>query len=118
NDFESPDRIWMNDGKGRFRALGTDAVRHTSLFSMGIDVADVNRDGFDDFFVADMLSRTHADRHLQTGTVPPYHHGPGEEALRPQYSHNTLFLGRPDRTWAELAWFTGLAASDWSWAPV
>src|SRR6185436_256597 len=45
SDNMSPDRIWMNDGHGRFRALETFALRHTSLSSMGVDFADINRDG-------------------------------------------------------------------------
>src|SRR5437016_5598482 len=60
NDFASEDRIWINDGKGKFRAIPRLALRQTSLFSMGIDFADVNRDGQDDFIVLDMLSRSHS----------------------------------------------------------
>ncbi|HXJ71460.1 MAG TPA: VCBS repeat-containing protein, partial [Candidatus Dormibacteraeota bacterium] len=48
NDFASPDRIWINLGHGKFQALAGTAWRHTSMFSMGVDVADVNRDGWDD----------------------------------------------------------------------
>src|SRR5262249_34405720 len=42
NDLFPPDRIWMNDGRGRFHALSNLAVRNTSRFSMGIDFADIN----------------------------------------------------------------------------
>lgn len=118
NDFESPDRIWINDGKGKFRALSTRSVRHTSMFSMGVDFADVNRDGNVDFFVADMLSRSHQSRQVQTGEVPPYMHRPGEIENRPSYSHNTLFLNRGDSSFAEIAWFARVEASEWSWSPV
>src|SRR6266850_1231529 len=31
NDFATPDRFWMNDGKGRFRAASSFAIRQTSL---------------------------------------------------------------------------------------
>lgn len=65
NDFQSPDRLWINDGKGNFKAIATRAVRQTSLFSMGMDGADIDRDGFVDFFVADMLSRDLRRRHVQ-----------------------------------------------------
>src|SRR5205807_5952118 len=47
NDFWSPDRIWINDGRGKFRALSGRALTKTSSFSMGVDFADVNRDGLD-----------------------------------------------------------------------
>src|SRR3546814_10576724 len=57
SDNLSPDRVWINDGRGRFRALPTLALRHTSLASMGVDFADINRDGLDDIFVADMMAR-------------------------------------------------------------
>src|SRR5437870_6240165 len=62
NDFASEDRIWINDGKGKFRAMNRLALRQTSMFSMGIDFADLNRDGRDEFIVLDMLSRSHAKR--------------------------------------------------------
>ncbi|MBM3846744.1 MAG: hypothetical protein FJ405_10740, partial [Verrucomicrobia bacterium] len=118
NDFESPDRIWWNNGSGVFQAAPLDAIRHTSMFSMGIDVADLNRDGHDDFFVVDMLGRTHRNRHVQIGGVPPYEipAGGGEERL--QYANNTLFFSRGDGTFSETAWANGLEASDWSWTPV
>ena len=62
NDFDSPDRIWMNNGRGGFRSIPRIALRNTSKFSMGVDVADVNRDGLDDILVLDMQSRSHVTR--------------------------------------------------------
>lgn len=116
NDFESPDRIWLNDGKGNFRAMSTLGVRHTCRFSMGIDFADVNRDGYDDFFVADMLSRDHRMRQTRDG-IPPYVHGVGEWRSRTQYSQNMLYVNRGDGTYAETAWLSGVQASEWTWMP-
>src|SRR5438309_1826827 len=72
NDFWSPDRIWINDGRGKFRALPSLALRNTSTFSMAVDVGDLNRDGLDDIFVADMLSRRHPRRMLQLAATDPY----------------------------------------------
>jgi hypothetical protein len=118
NDFQSEDRVWINDGKGHFRAIPHTTLRHTSLFSMGVDFADLDRDGRDDFFVADMLSRDHSRRQVQLADrkviqLP----GPGG-AGRPQYSQNTLFWNRGDGTYAEIAAFSGVEASEWSWCPL
>ena len=116
NDFQSPDRIWINDGKGHFRALAPEAIRSTSHFSMGVDFADINRDGFDDFFVSDMLRRSHRSRMTQiSATNPPAEHV-GQDIDRHQIRRNTLHLGRGDGTYAEIANFAGVGASDWSWA--
>src|SRR2546426_732273 len=117
NDNDSPDRIWINDGGGRFRAIARLAVRQTSLSSMGVDFADLNRDGFDEFMVVDMLSREHGVRHQQLADRHPLH-SVGEIENRPQSGRNTLFLNRGDGTYAEIAQFSGLEASDWSWLPV
>ena len=57
NDFWTPDRFWLNDGKGHFQACHPLALRHTSASSMGVDFADVDRDGQVDFCVTDMLAR-------------------------------------------------------------
>jgi hypothetical protein len=117
NDFESPDRIWINDRHGRFRAAPRLALRQTSIFSMGIDFADLDRDGHDEFFVSDMLSRDHARRMIETGEVQPTFLPIGAIDDRPQYSHNTLFHNRGDGTFAELAQFAGVEASEWTWSP-
>lgn len=113
NDFESPDRVWLNDGKGTFRALPTAALRHTAMYSMAVDFADIDRDGWDDFFVADMLSRNLAGRKLRPGVLP----GLGRAIeLRPQYSQNMLFLNRGNGTYAEIGELAGVEASDWTWS--
>jgi len=117
NDFQSPDRIWMNNGKGQFRALPPMAIRQTSLFSMGIDVADVNRDGHFDIFVLDMLSRDHRRRMTQRADMGGgnIEQGPWD---RLQSGRNTLQLARGDGTYAEVAQFAGVEASEWSWTPI
>ncbi|MGZ8898783.1 MAG: VCBS repeat-containing protein, partial [Limisphaerales bacterium] len=116
NDFESLDRIWLNDGRGTFQSMPELSVRRTCRFSMGIDFADVNRDGHDDFFVADMLSRHSTMRHTRDG-IPPYVHAAGDWRSRPQYSQNMLYVNRGDGTYAETAWFSGVQASEWTWSP-
>ena len=114
NDFDSPDRVWMNDGKGNFRTMEALAMRHGCRFSMGVDFADVNRDGGDDFFVADMLSREQRMRQTRDG-IPEYVHRAGEWLDRPQYAQNMLYVNRGDGTYAEVGAFSGVEASEWSW---
>ena len=117
SDNMSPDRIWMNNGRGQFHALDTFALRHTSLSSMGVDFADINRDGFDDIFVADMMAREHGLRQRLLGARHPLV-APGLMSFRMQYMRNMLFLNRGDGTYAEIAQLSGVEASDWSWSPV
>jgi enediyne biosynthesis protein E4 len=118
NDFQGPDRIWINDGRGRFRELDPLALRSTPVFSMGVSFADINHDGLDDFLVVDMLSRFHDLRMRQMGLTNTPPHTPGLIDDRPQIRRNTLFLNRGDGTYAEIANYAGLDASDWSWNPV
>jgi hypothetical protein len=118
NDFESPDRIWINDGHGRFRAMAKLAIRNVSAASMGIDFSDVDRDGDADFFLAEMLSREHQRRKTQMGLMSTTPISIGEIDNRPQYMRNTLFINRGDNTYAEIAQYAGLQASEWSWSPI
>src|SRR5262245_27328914 len=117
NDFQSPDRIWINDGHGNFRAIARPAIRQTSLFSMGVDFADIDRDGYDDIFVADMLSREHVRRQVQVMDAMAFAQVRNTADDRPQFSRNTLFHNRGNWTYAEIAQFAGLDSSDWSWCP-
>ena len=118
NDLYTPDRIWVNDGTGRFRALDNRSLRNTSTFSMGVDFADLERDGDVDFFVVDMLSRSHLDRQIQVSQSRPRVSPVGLIRNRLQISRNTLQVNRGDNTFAETAYFCGLEASEWSWGPI
>ena len=116
NDFQSEDRFWINQGAGKFRLLPRLAQRKSSLFSMAVDFADVNRDGHDDFLVVDMLSRSHAQRMRDLPDATPPIPVIGQIDNRPQYSLNTFFVNRGDDTYAEMAQLSGLEASEWSWS--
>jgi hypothetical protein len=118
NDFWTPDRLWLNDGKGRFRAAPRLALRNTCASSMGIDFADLDRDGDLDAIVLDMLSRDPRLRKRQKLAQPPMPSPIGAIEDRPQFMRNTLLVNRGDDTFAELAHYAGVAASEWSWSPV
>ncbi len=118
NDFWTPDRLWMNDGAGRFRLAPELSLRHTSGSSMGVDLADLNADGLPEIFVVDMLSRLPSWRKRQLAAQPARADPPGLVANRPQILRNTLFQARGDGTYAEIAERAGLAAAEWAWQPV
>ncbi|HXJ56708.1 MAG TPA: VCBS repeat-containing protein [Verrucomicrobiae bacterium] len=118
NDFwHSRDRLWINDGRGRFRAAAPTAWRDMPASSMAIDVADINRDGYDDFLVVEMLSADHRRRQRQRANVPKveWNRPIANPQYQPEVSRNTLHLARGDGTFAEIAYLAGLAATDWSW---
>ncbi|MFV1987941.1 MAG: CRTAC1 family protein [Gemmatimonadota bacterium] len=115
NDINSPDHIWINDGEGGFRLIDRLSVRKTSAASMAVDVADVDRDGRPDIFVAEMLSPVLRERMTQVPEVDPDPARPGEIDVRPQVKRNTLQMGSPDGSFSETAFQAGVAASGWTW---
>jgi enediyne biosynthesis protein E4 len=118
NDFQTVDRIWINDGTGHFRLLPKLAMRNQSFASMGVDFADIDRDGRLDFLVVEMLSREHSRRMRQMSGMQPSFPIPGFFENRPEVARNTLFWNRGDGTYAEIANFCRVEASEWSWQPV
>lgn len=116
NDFEDPDQLWLNDGRGNFRLAPWYAMRSSSNSTMSVDVGDIDRDGRPDLLQVDMLSRD--TRRLKT-QIPTHSHPakrPGQGNDRVQMQRNTLQLNRGDGTFAEIARFAGAGASGWSWA--
>ena len=116
NDFEDPDLLWLNDGRGYFRLAPKLTLRNTSNSSMAVDFADVDRDGRTDIFVADMLSRDTRKLKTQSPTHTAIPKLPGDIENRPQRQRNTLFINRGDDTFAEVASLAGVEASGWSWS--
>ncbi|MDC0325423.1 VCBS repeat-containing protein [bacterium] len=119
NDFQTPDRLWINQGSGKFRAISREAIKVSSYSSMGVDFGDLNRDGNDDFMVVDMLSRTHRLRMTQhVESAPPIQTTGELNWDRPQLSRNTVYVNEGDASFTEVAQYAGLSATEWSWSPV
>jgi hypothetical protein len=118
NDFQTPDRAWLNDGQGHFRAMPRLALRNMSYASMGADFADIDRDGRLDFLTLDMFSREHARRLRQASSMPLMSRSIGAIDDREAVPRNALYWNRGDGTYAEIAWLSGVEASDWSWSPI
>lgn len=116
--FYSVDKFWINQGGGVFKLADYRTIRNSSMSSMSVDCADINLDGYDDFFVADMLSVRMDRRHTQRANslridllLPA-----SNKIYQPEFGRNTLQLNRGDGTYAEVAYYAGLAASEWTWS--
>lgn len=116
NDFFERDYLYINQHDGSFEERLTDYMTHVSAFSMGADMADINNDGYPDLFVTDMLPDD--DYRLKTSTSFDDYKTFDLKLQRGffyQYMQNTLQLNTRNNSFAEVAYYGGVAASDWSW---
>ena len=115
NDFKVPDQLYRNNGDGTFTDVIRIAFPHTTWFSMGSDVGDVNNDGRLDLLVSDMAGTTHYRSKVTMGEMN-VHREFLKTAEPRQYMRNALLLNTGTRRFQEAAYMAGLAKSDWSWA--
>ena len=116
NDLDGADYFYYATGGG-FKNAVPDLKRMTPAFSMGVDVADVNNDGLSDFIVVDMLNHSLPERKMQIphDSSP---HAPGDSSAVSEYRRNMLFLRNGAGAFDEIAHYSGLESSDWSWSPL
>lgn len=119
NDFHENDYLYINQRNGTFKEMGEQELMHTSQFSMGVDVADVNNDGWPEIISMDMLPE---DPYILKRSL-------GEDAYdifnykisvgySHQYTRNNLQYNRRNGLFSETGLYSGVAATDWSWAPL
>ncbi|MEM6800073.1 MAG: VCBS repeat-containing protein, partial [Bacteroidota bacterium] len=119
NDFIKPDNLYINQKDGSFKDEIQKYFHHISFYSMGTDFADINNDGKNDLYVADMAMNGHTRSKRSMGSMSTenfqtiirrgYHY---------PYSSNTLQLQVGKNTYADIAQAVGVAKTDWSWAPL
>ncbi len=119
NDFHENDYLYINQKNGTFKEELTDHIMHTSQFSMGVDVADVNNDGYPEIISMDMLP---SDPYILKRSLGEdeydlfqYKIGAG---YNHQYTRNNLQLNRRNGMFSEVGLYSGIFATDWSWAPL
>ncbi|MBC7828939.1 MAG: VCBS repeat-containing protein [Chitinophagaceae bacterium] len=117
NDYSVPDFLYINNKDGSFRNDLQKCIGHTSQFSMGNDVGDINNDGLQDIFTLDMLPE---DNHRQKLLLAPDNYPKFDLNVRSgfhyQYMRNMLQLNNGNGTFSETGQIAGISNTDWSWA--
>jgi hypothetical protein len=101
---------------GTFKDDFEHCIAHTSFSSMGADIADINNDGYPEIFTTDMLPGD--DFRLKTlgafDNIDVFRKKVNQ-GLYYQYMKNCLQLNNGDGTFSEIANYSGVSATDWSW---
>jgi len=116
NDFFEQDYLYINQKNGKFKEVAAQQLNHMSAASMGSDLADINNDGYPDIFNTEMLPSS--DRRLKTKTTfDSWNRLKLNESYGyfPQFTHNCLQLNNGNGSFSEIAFLSGVGATDWSW---
>jgi len=69
NDYWGADRLYRNNGDGTFVDIAKTALPHTPWSSMGVDIADINQDGWMDLLATDMAGSNHLRQKVGMGDM-------------------------------------------------
>jgi enediyne biosynthesis protein E4 len=116
NDFFERDYLYINQRNGTFKEELEQWIEHTSLASMGADLADVNNDGYPDIFTTDMLpgdeyrlKTTSSFDNIDVYLLKQ------RQGFYNQFQQNALQVNNRNGKFKETAYFSGVSATDWSW---
>src|SRR6185295_3191252 len=119
NDFAMFDYLYINQKNGTFKEESKDQLGKTSMFSMGVDIADVNNDGYQDIVTADMrFDHSYVRRSFALGLRRNEFANMVTSGYHYQYVKNTLQINNGNNTFSEIANLAQVDATDWSWGPV
>ncbi|HEX5651944.1 MAG TPA: VCBS repeat-containing protein, partial [Chitinophagaceae bacterium] len=116
NDSYERDYLYINQGDGTFKDELTSWMQHVSFSSMGADIADINNDGYPDLFTTDMFPLDH--HRLKTmgafDNVDLFN-AKLRAGFYYQYPVNSLQLNNKNGMFKDIARYSGIPATDWSW---
>ena len=117
NDFHENDYIYLNNGDKTFtESMGT-LLNHSTKFTMGVDVADMNNDGLMDIFTTDMLPFDEAVALKSGGEDPDRVFNIRRDlGFEDQYARNHFQLQQANSRFSDIALMTNTYATDWSWS--
>ncbi|MBX2969257.1 MAG: VCBS repeat-containing protein [Cyclobacteriaceae bacterium] len=117
NDFYERDYLYINQKDGTFKEEIKEWTSHLCLSAMGVDIADINNDGLNDIFITDMMPedevRTKSVMEFENYDVFKLKQG---RDFYQQYIQNTLQINNGNNSFSEIAYYSGVAKTDWSWA--
>ena len=122
NDFFENDYLYLNQGDKTFNEVihqENQSIGHTTHYSMGNSIADINNDGYNDILSVDMLPED-LETYKTSGTEFNYqiYHNYLKNGYAPQYMQNTLQLNNGNGSFSETGYLSGISATEWSWSPL
>jgi enediyne biosynthesis protein E4 len=124
NDFITSDHLFINQNGQKFTNQISKLMSHTSYNSMGVDIRDLNNDGFEEIFVVDMLPDKNIRQKSMLGKMNFDKLALAtSQGYEPQFIKNTLqknngMLRDSILPFSEISYFSGVAQTDWSWSPL
>jgi enediyne biosynthesis protein E4 len=120
NDFFEQDYYYINQRNGSFKESLKSAFGHTSLFSMGNTVGDVNKDGHLDVITTDMLPEDiKALKSSINDEALDVYNLRAKSGFQYQYSKNALQLNVANgKKFVDIGLYSGVTATDWTWSPL
>ncbi|MEX1240218.1 MAG: VCBS repeat-containing protein [Cyclobacteriaceae bacterium] len=118
NDYVSNDVLYINNQDGTFSNEIKDRLKHQSLFTMGIDVADINNDLAPDIITLDMLPENNLRRKTISGAGATYYNyiNNKEYNYEFQYMRNMLHINQGNGKFSEIGQMAGIHQTEWSWS--
>ncbi|MFI5153302.1 MAG: VCBS repeat-containing protein, partial [Chitinophagales bacterium] len=116
NDSYERDYLYINQKNGTFKDEMEQWMQHTSMSSMGADIADINNDGYPEIFTTDMLPDDDT-RLKMTGSFDniDLYNSKIKAGLYHQFVKNCLQLNNKNGSFCDIANYSGVSATDWSW---
>lgn len=122
NDYDQPDRLYLNNQNGTFTNQTDAAMRHLSFYSMGVDAADLDHNGWMDFMVLDMVAEdNYRQKANMSGMNPQAFWEVVDKGGHYQYMFNALHLNQGATKqnipyFSEIGQLSGMSNTDWSWS--
>lgn len=117
NDYLEEDYLYINNQNGTFTDEIKSKTNHTSYFSMGNEIGDINNDLLPDIMTTDMLPEDNKRQKLLFGPEKyEAYLSMLKNGIQPSFMRNMLQLNNGDGTFSEIGQLAGLSNTDWSWS--
>jgi len=123
NDYFERDYLYINNKDGSFKECIEELIPEISQGSMGVDIADINHDGYPEVFVTEMLPKEEA--RVKTKVIFDsweFYNLKKENGYHRQFPRNSLQLNNGisstnnNVSFSEISRLAGVEATDWSWS--
>ncbi len=117
NDYLERDYLYINQGNNTFKDELTQHFNHVPFYAMGVDVVDFNNDGFEDIIQLEMLPEDYERSKTTMASMnTKLFDDMTSNGFHYQYMHNMLHLNRGNGFFSDIAQFSGISKTDWSWS--